>query len=41
VFNSFARVAAVQEQSKPLSEVPIEGGATTLTVSLQVRFDLD
>jgi uncharacterized protein YggE len=41
VFNSFARVAAVQEQSKPQSAVPIEAGATTLTVSLQVRFDLD
>jgi uncharacterized protein len=41
VFNSFARVAAVQEQSKPQSAVPIEAGAATLTVSLQVRFDLD
>jgi uncharacterized protein YggE len=41
VFNSFARAATFQEQSKPLSEVPIEAGATTLTVSLQVRFDLD
>jgi uncharacterized protein YggE len=41
VFNTFARVAAVQEQAKPLAAVPIEAGATTLTVSLQVRFDLD
>jgi uncharacterized protein YggE len=41
VFNSFARSAAFQEQSKPLSAVPIEAGAATLTVSLQVRFDLD
>ena len=41
VFNGVARVAAVQEQSKPQSAVPIEAGETTLTVSLQVRFDLD
>jgi uncharacterized protein YggE len=41
VFDTFARVAAFQEQSKPLSAMPIEAGAATLTVSLQVRFDLD
>jgi uncharacterized protein YggE len=41
VFHTFARTAAFQQQSKPLSAMPIEAGAATLTVSLKVRFDLD
>jgi uncharacterized protein YggE len=41
VFNTFGRPAAFQGEMQPLSAVPIEAGASTLTVSLQVRFDLD